>query len=156
MEQDNDIIDNQTSGGDPNLSAAAIGFLTETSKWAKFLSVMGFIGLGFMVLGGVFIMSMGNTMFGGASFRGGYSSMNPALFGLIYIAMAALYFFPVLYLYRFSTAVRDGLDMKNNDDITKGFENLKSHYKFIGIFTIIILSLYVLMFIGGIALAAFR
>jgi len=31
------------------------GFLKETAKWAYLLSILGFVGIGFMVLGGVSI-----------------------------------------------------------------------------------------------------
>jgi hypothetical protein len=40
--------------------------------------------------------------------------------------------------------MKKALVEKNEDTLAKAFEMLKSHYKFIGVFTIITLSLYAL------------
>ncbi|MBL4586025.1 MAG: hypothetical protein JKX84_03060, partial [Flavobacteriales bacterium] len=42
------------------------------------------------------------------------------------------------------------LTIANQDDLTDGFENLKSLFKFMGIFMVIILGIYVLFFVGAI------
>ena len=72
--------------------------------------------------------------------------------GLIYVLIGLLYFFPVFYLFKFSSKVRTALATKNTQELDAAFENLKSHYKFIGILMIITLSIYVLF--GGGALLA--
>jgi hypothetical protein len=72
--------------------------------------------------------------------------------GLIYVFIGLLYFFPVYYLFKFSSQVRTALINKNSQQLDSAFENLKSHYKFIGILMIITLSIYVLF--GGGALLA--
>jgi hypothetical protein len=73
----------------------------------------------------------------------------------VYLVLALLYFFPVLYLYQFSKKMKEALQSKNDDVLATAFEKLKSHYKFIGVFTIIFISLYILMIVaaivGGIA-----
>jgi hypothetical protein len=61
--------------------------------------------------------------------------------------MGLLYFFPVLYLFNFSKKMKNALSNNKTVDFTLAFKNLKSHYKFIGIFTIVIISMYVLMFL---------
>ena len=45
------------------------------------------------------------------------------------------------------------LELEDETTLTKGFEYLKSHYKFIGILTVIGVSLYLIFFIIGIASA---
>jgi len=72
--------------------------------------------------------------------------------GLMYVLIGLLYFFPVYYLFKFSSKVRTALMTKNTQELETAFENLKSHYKFIGILMIITLSIYVLF--GGGALLA--
>ncbi len=74
------------------------------------------------------------------------------LVGFIYVLMGLLYFFPIYYLFRFSAQVRPALASKNPQDLESALENLKSHYKFIGILMIVMISIYVL--IGGGALIA--
>jgi hypothetical protein len=60
------------------------------------------------------------------------------------LGLAIIYFFPVYYLLQFSNKMKKALVDKNEDTLAKAFEMLKSHYKFIGVFTIITLSLYAL------------
>jgi len=53
----------------------------------------------------------------------------------------------VYYLLQFSRKMKKALITKNNETLASAFEKLKSHYKFIGVFTIITLSLYALLII---------
>ncbi|MCF7560898.1 DUF5362 family protein [Sabulilitoribacter multivorans] len=125
------------------------GFLKETSSWSYFLSILGFVGIGFMVFGGI-IMAFANSFsqLGGSSAYGfGYS----VGIGLVYIVLALIYFFPVFYLFNFSKNIKRALSANNNTDFKRAFLNLKSHYKFMGIFTIVFISLYILAIIGVVA-----
>jgi hypothetical protein len=40
------------------ITSAAKGFLKETAKWCKFLSILGFVGLGLLFLSSFFISSV--------------------------------------------------------------------------------------------------
>jgi hypothetical protein len=64
---------------------------------------------------------------------------------ITYLLLAFIYFFPVYYLLKFSNQLKKALSTKNDEILAKAFEMLKSHYKFIGVFTIITISLYVLL-----------
>ncbi|WP_299549631.1 DUF5362 family protein [Seonamhaeicola sp.] len=128
------------------------GYLSETSKWAYYLAILGFVGIGLMVLLGIFM----------AFFQGLAGSGVDALYGvgysigvgLVYIVIAAVYFFPILYLFNFSKHMKSALKLSNNKDFITAFSNLKSHYKFVGIFSIVIISIYILIFMAAIAGAA--
>ncbi|WP_163514870.1 DUF5362 family protein [Gelidibacter japonicus] len=128
-----------------NLPPAILGFLKETSTWTYFLSILGFIGIGLMILGGLFFSLALNLMPGGNPYAG--LGVDMSYFGMIYVVIALFYFFPVLYLFNFSRKMKSALSSNNNDELTAAFSNLKSHYKFIGIFTIVIISIYVLIFV---------
>ncbi|SEW07646.1 hypothetical protein SAMN05421841_0917 [Chryseobacterium wanjuense] len=121
-------------------------FLTEAARWTTFLAILGYIGIGFMVIAALFMMTVGASM-------SSYKSIMPMggglLFSLIYLAFAALYFFPVNYLYKFSSNMKSALRSNNQAELTKAFEYLKSHYKFIGILTIIVFGLYILAIFGA-------
>lgn len=146
-----ETIDKQFSSTELNVSAQSRDFLLYASKWANFLAILGFIGLGLMILGGLFVMVAGSTIAGMA----GPSQLG--FLGLIYMVMAALYFFPTLYLYKFGAKIKNALATASQDDLDLGFENLKSFFKFIGIFTIIMIGLYILAIIIGLGTAmAFR
>lgn len=128
-----------------NLPPAVLGFLKETSSWTYFLSILGFIGTGLLILVGIFFSVFMNLMSDGSVYQS--LGMNPSLFGVVYIVSAVIYFFPVLYLFNFSRKMKSALSSNNNDELTAAFSNLKSHYKFAGIFTIVIIAIYLLIFI---------
>lgn len=125
-------------------------YLLQTSKWGKFLAIMGYIGVGLLVLVALFML-IGGSMFNeiaGTEFPTG-------LFGASYFLLAALYFIPVSYLYRFSVQMKHGLMISDVNEITSGFRNLKSLYKFFGILTIVLISLYALIIIIAVPVALF-
>jgi predicted RND superfamily exporter protein len=78
-----------------------------------------------------------------------------AVLGVVYILLAVLYFFPCLYLLRFSNHMKVALATEDQTRLTTAFENLKSVFKFIGVLTIVILGIYVLAFLFGGLAAAF-
>ena len=126
-------------------------FLKETAKWTKFLAILGFVGIGLMVLGSLVmlfapssLMSNGDFPFGGKIFM-----------MLLYLAFAVLYYFPISYLYQFKKKKKKAIENNDNNAIRDAFEFLKSHYKFMGILTIILLSFYaIIIFIGLIGAGA--
>jgi Family of unknown function (DUF5362) len=130
---------------DHNVSA----YLSETARWAKFMAIMGFIGCGFMLLFSLFMGSFINAALlrmGGSAAGLGYMG---GFFSFIYIVIAIVYFFPCLYLYNFASKMQVAIRSNDQDQLSISFRNLKSCFRFIGIFTIIVLALWVL----GIALA---
>lgn len=142
-----ETIDKHYTGTELNVSEQSRNFLLYTSKWANFLAILGFIGLGLMVLGGILIIAVGSSlgrMVGPFQF---------GFLGIVYLGMAAINFFPTMYLYKFAAKMKNALAASNQDDLDLGFENLKSFFKFIGIFTIIIIGFYVLAIIIGIGTA---
>lgn len=137
------------------LNDSAKGFLREAAKWAYFLSILGYIMIGFFVVfalfAGVIFSSVGQMMPMGQ--MGMFSSSFGMIITFFYLLIAALYFFPIYYLNKFASNLK--LAFKNNDSVTLGnsFEYLKSHYKFIGIMAIVTLSFYALFVIGAIVVA---
>jgi hypothetical protein len=63
--------------------------------------------------------------------------------------MIAIYIFPLYYLHQFSVKLKKALTSKDDEVLANAFEMLKSHYKFVGVFTIIMLSIYILAGIVG-------
>ena len=126
-------------------------FLKETAKWTKFLAILGFVGIGLMVLGSLVmlfapssLMSNGDFPFGGKIFM-----------MLLYLSFAVLYYFPISYLYQFSENTKKAIENNDNNAVRDAFEFLKSHYKFMGILTIILLAFYaIIIFIGLIGAGA--
>lgn len=129
-------------------------FLKEISKWTFFLSILGFIGITLLIVIGVFSSIVYGEIIN--TFYGSQIPFNLSLVStVIYLLFALLYFFPVYYLYSFSRKTKIALQTKNDEDLSDAFGMLKSHFKFIGVFTIIILSLYALIFIFSLIGLAF-
>jgi len=115
--------------------------------WSKFLAIIGFIGIGFMVIAAIGFIIGGSML---ENF-GQFQLMFTVLYPLIYIALAILYFFPVNYMYRFAVKSRNALNSNSQENLDSGLSNLASSYKYIGVMTIVIISLYALIFIISIA-----
>lgn len=137
----------QTGNFENQLTSAAVGFLQESAKWSEFMAIIGFIGIGLMVLVSLF-MAIGFGSMGASNIPELPFSMS--VFSIIYVLFAAIYFFPVYYLYQYATKTSLALQSKNKQLLAEGLENLKSHHKFLGIFTLIIISLYGLIFVFAI------
>lgn len=126
------------------------GYLLETSKWGKFLAIFGYVGMGLLLLLGV-VFTVGFSIFN--SFSGVGFPMK--IMGFVYILIAVSYYFPLTYLYRFSVQLKQGLNSINQQTVTSGFENLKSLFKFMGILTIVVLSIYALIIIAIVPITIF-
>ncbi|WP_436515470.1 hypothetical protein [Ekhidna sp. To15] len=109
----------------------------ETAKWGKFLSIVGFVMSGFMILAGLVMMGSG-SLYNELPFA-------PGAFGLIYILISLIYIFPSLYLLRFSNQVQRGIREQNQVQCSEAYNNLRRLFLFMGVFTIIMLSLYILI-----------
>ena len=120
-------------------------YLMETRKWGKFLAVVGFIGVGMMVLIGLGMMTFFST------FMPANANMpfSPGFLGIFYVLIAVMYYFPSLYLLRFSNKTKLALNNLSQEELTAAFQNLKSVFKFFGVMTLIVFILYAVILIGA-------
>ena len=106
-----------------------INALRSTKPWTMLLAVLGFIAIGFMVLAGLGMALFSSIIPG---FRG-----HGAMIGLMYIVMSVLYFFPALFLVKYSTAVERFLRTGMAVDMEAALAYQKSFWKFVGILSLI-------------------
>jgi len=126
-------------------------YLLDASKWAKFLSIVGFVFTGLMV---ILSLVLGSFIDASMSSMGGFAGgIGGGVITTMYIFIALIWFFPCLFLFRFATNAQKALATNETEKITESLKNLKSCFRFMGIFTIIILSIYALgiivVLIGG-------
>ena len=153
--EDTVLDSNMKSHVDLTISPQIRQFLKETAKWAKFISIIGFVMIGLMI-----VLAFSMSFFMGSALAsipdaGPLGAMGGGLFGVIYGLMALIYVFPVLYLYRFATKMKMALNSNDQEYLSSSFQNLKSCYKFMGILMIVMLSIYGVMIVIGIGAAAF-
>jgi hypothetical protein len=125
------------------VEGASLTFLESAAKWARFLAIMGFISVGLMVLGGIIAIIAGlalqsemNRGYGGYAYRRG-PDFPIWLAGFSYIIMAVIYFFPVKFLYDFAARTLQAVQSRDSIVLQSALESLKSHFKTLGIMTII-------------------
>ncbi len=127
-----------------NISANMRESLRQIARWAYFLSVLGFILVGFII--GIAIFS--GTLLGVVlnemqeEFPG---IINTLFITVIYLFIALISFFPVLFLYRFSVKTKNALRTDNRTYLESALKNLKSHYKFIGFLALALIGVYALL-----------
>jgi len=124
----------------PVLSASMIDSVKGIGPWTRFMSVMGFISVGLLVIGAAVMLGISlfaNNMGGGTMPAGMMIGMS-----IFYVIIAILYIFPSLYLWSTAGAV---VQMKKGD-IVGGMETAlakqKAFWKFVGIMLIVFLVMY--------------
>ncbi|MES2628423.1 MAG: DUF5362 family protein [Bacteroidota bacterium] len=145
-------MDEQPIFTNPNgnilVTSQAEHFLHSIKKWAKFLSIVGFIMVAFM-----FFTSL-TIVFGGVAAGpysgGGYPAVMSGMIGGAYLIGSLLYFFPVLYLYKFSNTLDKALVNRSGNYLEESFGHLKSNLQFVGIVTVLMIVFAIAMVIFGI------
>lgn len=127
------------------LNTKSKSFLREIGKWCFFFSILGFVSILLFLVSAILMGTIYAPLLDMASQQQGGPNISVFLM-IFYIVIALLYLIPVLYLFKFSTKVKVALATKNDDILADALENLKSHFKFIGVITIITISLYILLF----------
>lgn len=117
--------------------------LNTARKWAMFLAITGFIFLGLVIIVGI----IAGTFL--TAFSSGEKSLGipESLVIIPLIVLAAVYFFPVLFLFRFSKHTSHAIRNLDKLEFHKAVKNLKAYFAYIGIITIIVLSFYILVII---------
>lgn len=125
------------------LNDQANKFLLEIAKWATFLAIVGFVTIGFMI---ILSFSIGTIL---SQVPENNMGVSPQFFSFFYLIFAGIYFIPVYYLFQFGSKTKKALINNDTDLLTFGLKKLKSHYKFLGIVTIIMVGLNILFLIFG-------
>jgi hypothetical protein len=122
----------------------------EMAKWAKFLGVVGFIMTGLITMTA---LTMGATL--NALSENPLTANNPllALGGtavtILFILYAFLIFYPSLLLFQYSSNAKHGVLYGEQTALETAIGKIKSLFKFWGILTIIIISIYFLAIVAG-------
>ena len=128
--------------------------LVEAAKWGRFLAIVGFIFCAIFLLAG---LSKASSLSGASSspYYDEYGNAYPApsasvpdttLFILLVLS-SILYFFPCLFMLRFSNKIKLALLADDQERLTDSFRNLKLMFRFVGIITLIFVALYLLLII---------
>lgn len=136
--------------GELSISPTGRQNLEIAAGWGNFLAILAFILVGLMV---IIALLMGSMLTSLGAMAGEELPFPPAIFSVFYLIIAAVYFFPALYLFRFASRMKLALRNNSQIDLESSFANLKSLYKFLGIIAIISLVLYAVVILGAVLYA---
>lgn len=119
---------------------------SEAGKWAKFLSIIGFIGIGICLL--VLAFSSTVLLYGLNTVMPGLEIAGGLLIGVIAIVLIFFAFLTFL-LYRFATLVRQGVEQHNQVIFNDGIRSLKNYFLINGIVSLIGIVINVVGTIGN-------
>ncbi|UYQ92401.1 hypothetical protein MKQ68_20160 [Chitinophaga horti] len=134
------------------VDAESASYLGQAARWAKFLAVVGFVLSALMIVGAFFMRSVMMASYGAA--MGGIDSSATRAFGGVmtgmYVGIGVIWFFPCYFLFLFAGKMQKALHSIDQNNFNQSVGNLKSCFKFVGVFTIVILCFYVLAIIAAI------
>jgi hypothetical protein len=111
----------------------SLDHLRKTRKWTMFLSVLGFIFIGLCIIVIPVVIVYSGMM----------GKSGSEIFALLpLLLVVCIYFFPVYFLYRFSTNSMDAITNSDSQSLEKALKYLKFYYRFMGILVIVMLAFY--------------
>ena len=124
--------------------------LIEAAKWARFLAIVGMISLALLVvLGFYFSIMMTGTLKERFDETGNSQAISLGIgigVAIMYLVMAVIWFFPLMYLLRFSNQMRTAIEGNDQESLNTSVQNLKICFRYLGIVTIIGILFYILFF----------
>jgi hypothetical protein len=143
MDNQKDLIPEETGYV---LSNDAVGHITETRKWTMFFSILGFAFMVITVLI-VIVAALAGRTYPIQGFN--------ALMLIPLLLICSIYFFPIYFLFKFSLYSKQALKNKNNESLSIALKYLKMHYRFMGIFFIVVVCIYLIAIIIAIVTGSF-
>jgi hypothetical protein len=134
--------------------AEAISQLKGTKPWVRFISVLMWIGVAFMLLAGAGLAVLGIT----GSEMGkslGYTPPVMITMAILYGLFSFLYIYPAVKLWSYGSAINRLLSSRRTEDLVTSLNQQRSFWKFIGMLMLIMISIYIVGIIVLIGLALF-
>jgi hypothetical protein len=141
-----------------SVAAETIAPLAGTKGWVQFMSILLWIGVGFMILGGIGMMAAGsvlsstiaktqpNNPFAGQGFMLGMGAM--------YLLMAVFYVYPAIKLWSYGSRIGKLKSSLSVADLNASLHEQRRFWKFTGIVVIIMMIIYLLFVVGLVAAGA--
>ncbi len=150
MEQPQNLLSSELVV-DPIASA----HLKETAMWARFLAIVGLV---LSILIGILALFAGSILAGMSREFGNNTAdaaISSGIVTIVYLLVAALYFFISLFLFRFASRMKLALLSSDQDNFQSSLHNLKLVYRIMGIIMIVYLGILALVLIIAVLAAAF-
>lgn len=123
-------------------------YLYDMSKWARFLSVVGFVISAFLTLGSFGIGAAVTANPGMLNQLGPLGGIGATGITIFYLLLALFFFYPSLLLLRFSAKVKQGVLFGDQENLNDAIAHVKSLFKFWGVITIVLIASYFLLLLA--------
>ena len=139
----------------PELTSESVAYLLKAAKWGKFLAILGFIMTSLLIIAGIMMSFVLNSV------KDEMIPLNmpfsPKILSVFYVVVAIISMIPVIFLNTFSNNAVTAVKFSDTEKMTVSMKNLRNLFVFLGISTIVMLALYVivLLIIGTAAVVSF-
>lgn len=138
MENQSAYVQETTVEANPLLTQAAVESWRSSVPWIKFISIVGFIMCGFMLLAAIGMLAAG-------SYAGGLAGAGMGIFLMFfYLIYAVIYFIPNLYLYHYANKIMAFYRTADSLTLEQAFGIHKRFWSYIGVLLIITIALFII------------
>jgi hypothetical protein len=123
--------------------------LLTSAKWAKFLCILGCIGVVFMIIVAISLMTLGDKFSSIPNLAGMH-----ILLGITYLITTCIVIYPLMKGFQFANGVKAACLTGSETELARGFAGMRSYFQYVGVLAIIALIIYGLLLIGIIASVA--
>lgn len=123
--------------------------LAGTKPWVRFISVLMFVGAGFMLLAALVMGLAGGTIFSSMASTGSGPKFSGAMgagiglgIALFYGLFALLYIYPALKLWKYANRIGDLASSGQTRDLEAALNEQRVFWKFVGIMILAVFALY--------------
>lgn len=136
------------------ISQGVLAQLAGTKGWVRFMSVLMFVGAGFMLLVGLIMLMAGGSIAASAK-AGALPAGVMTGFAILYAVLSLIYIYPALKLWKYASYIGVLLISGSMMDLESALNQQRSFWKFLGIMVIALFALYLVAIIAMVALGSF-
>ena len=147
MQEENSSLQESHQNESLKFERKTKNLLAEIAKWGKFVSIVGFVLCGILLVVAVALVFMGGKISEQMVAMGQPAGAVNNMTGVIYAVIAILYYFPSKYIYDFSVYMQQAVQYDDQESIDYSFDRLRAFFKFIGVLAIIAIGFYAFAFV---------
>jgi uncharacterized membrane protein len=114
-------------------------YLRESTKWARFLAILGLVWCIFCILAGLSMMATRMKAYSGSGYSTGYTTG----MSIAYMVFAVVNLFPCIYTLNFARKMKIALQNNDQEYLNASFKHLRSSFRYLGILAIVSIALLV-------------
>ena len=136
------------------ISQGVLAQLAGTKGWVRFMSVLMFVGAGFMLLVGLIMLVAGGSIAANAKTGALPAGVMTGL-AIVYALLSLIYIYPALKLWKYASYIGSLLISGSMMDLESALNQQRAFWKFLGIMVIALFALYIVAIIAMLALGGF-